>query len=90
MMDYLRNYVISKNTTDEVDMAVLCNKLIYYVQHTEIYFETDVKFITGVMVFSIVGSESEHYTFEAHISDVIGPLGCKLICGEMLETIGRS
>lgn len=76
--DTIVHYTIGKTTDEKVDMAVLCNLVLYHIQNNEIYFSYEVQFYNGKIIFGIVGLPEDHEHLQKVLGEKIKKIGCLL------------
>ena len=72
------HYMVTKNPDTNPDMKLLVSGIYAYVQSNEIYFDYEINFHEGVLIFGIIGFESDHKKLQDELGDVIEKLNCKL------------
>lgn len=78
--DYVYHYTVSKINSDDnsVDMDQLIRSIIRYVQIHEVYFKYNPNFISGVLVFGVIGYETDHITLQKDLGAVVTKYNCTL------------
>jgi hypothetical protein len=72
-------YKIIKNEgAGKVDMEILCNHVIHYIQNNEIYFNYEPTFFHGVLIFGIIGLKKDHKKLKKELGKIISDLKCEL------------
>lgn len=73
------HYYITKKSEDSLkSIDAVINIVIAYVQNHEIYFAYDMGFVDCVLVFGIIGYESDHRRFQKLVGKDLDKLGCVL------------
>lgn len=76
--DRKAHYLVMKRADMKPNMDLLISTIKKYVQNNALYFSYMPNFIDGVLIFGIIGTQTEHGKLQDVLSGDLFTLGCTL------------
>jgi len=72
------HYMVTKKVNTKVVVSEVINLIYAYVQNKEVYFKYEPHFHEGVLIFCIVGFQSDHKELQKLLGKDINKFKCEL------------
>jgi hypothetical protein len=80
--DILKHYMVSPKenriSKKPLKTEVLLKCIYVHIQNNEIYFKYEPTFYKGIIIFGVIGFQSDHDTLKKILGNAIGNLECTL------------